>query len=97
MTASRQLRLAARDALLICTAFFGTGGAAWAHEGGLGNEVMWRACDGRQIDDACSFESVDHDVFRGTCQSMSKALVCVRNEPIERAANPTRSHVKKAE
>lgn len=53
-----------------------------AHEGGFGNAVMWQACEAKKIKDPCSFENLDRDVYRGTCQSMSDALVCVRNQPI---------------
>ncbi len=59
---------------------------ASAHDSGDGNAFMWRACDGRQLDDTCAFQNAEHDLYRGTCQSMSNALVCVRNQPIERAA-----------
>ena len=58
---------------------------AQAHEGGFGNEVMWQACEAKKINDPCAFENLDHDAYRGTCQSMSNALVCVRNQPIEYA------------
>lgn len=80
--------------MLVCCALMGAASTAWAHEGGLGNEVMWSACDGRKVDDHCAFENMDHDVFRGTCQAMTNALVCVRNQPIERAASalPTHQH-----
>ena len=53
---------------------------------------MWRVCQGREIGEPCVFQSLDHDVFRGSCQSMSNALVCVRNQPIEPASNWTHSH-----
>lgn len=46
---------------------------------------MWQACEAKKTNDPCSFENLDHDVYRGTCQSMSNALVCVRNQPIEYA------------
>ena len=62
-------------------------GPALAHPGGHGNEAMWQACAGKTRNDVCSFESVDHDVFRGSCQAMSNALACVRNQPIERSSS----------
>ena len=83
---------AALEALLVCVALLSATGAAWAHEGGLGNQVMWTACEGRSVDDLCSFQSLDHDVFRGSCQAMSNAMVCVRNQPIERAAGSSHVH-----
>ena len=60
--------------------------SASAHDSGDGNAFMWRACDGRQLDDACAFQNAEHDLYRGSCQLMSNVLVCVRNQPIERAA-----------
>jgi hypothetical protein len=59
---------------------------AAAHEGGIGNEVMWRACDSKQVNDQCSFQNHAHDIFRGSCQTMVDNMVCVRNQPIEHAA-----------
>lgn len=84
---------AAHKALLICFVLMGCSSAARAHEGSLGNEAMWEVCEGRKINDDCSFQNVDHDVFRGTCQAMSNAMACVRNQPIERAASSSHTHV----
>lgn len=81
-------------ALLFCFSPLSFSGSALAHDGGIGNEVMWSACDGRTVNDSCSFESHEHDIFRGTCQSMSGAAVCVRNQPIEYAATHTHSPEK---
>jgi len=67
-------------------------GSAWAHDGSLGNEIMWQACDSRQIDDPCAFRNDVQDIYRGTCQQMADNLVCVRNQPIEYAATQTHSH-----
>lgn len=83
---------AAFGALLACFLLLGTPGAARAHQGGLGTEAMWNACDARKVDEHCAFESVDHDVYRGTCQAMSNALVCVRNQPIEFAPSSLHTH-----
>ncbi len=47
---------------------------------------MWSACDGLTLGAPCSFENATHDTYRGSCRSISEALVCVRNQPIERAA-----------
>lgn len=66
---------------------------AWSHEGGLGNAVMWQACASSKINDPCSFQNVDHDTYRGTCQSMADHMVCVRNQPIERGSNLEFAHV----
>lgn len=58
--------------------------SALAHAG-HGSPLAWEACDTRTLGELCSYESAAHDTFRGTCRSMSDALVCVRNRPIERA------------
>lgn len=89
---TQQRHKAARNTLLICLVFFWVSNTAHAHEGSLGNEVMWQACDNHKINADCWFQSIDHDIFRGTCQSMSNALVCVRNQPIQRATNWSDSH-----
>lgn len=88
----RSARAAFSAWLLLGLSTLSATGPAHAHEGGLGNAVMWHACDGRQIDQPCVFQSLEHDVFRGSCQSMSNALVCVRNQPIEWAANGAHHH-----
>lgn len=70
-------------------ASFGPLHTAGAHEGGHGNEIMWSACDNRKINEHCSFENLDHGVYRGTCQSIAHAMVCVRNQPIDYASTAT--------
>ena len=77
---------------IVCIIFLSNISHVFAHEGGFGNEVMWAACEAKKIDDQCSFQSLDHDIFRGTCQSMSNSLVCVRNQPIEHTAFVTHIH-----
>ncbi len=67
-------------------------GGSWAHEGGFGNEVMWHACENKQVDDQCAFQNSDHDIYRGSCQSMADHLACVRNQPIERASLVENAH-----
>ncbi|MBK6488463.1 MAG: hypothetical protein IPF98_16790 [Gemmatimonadetes bacterium] len=65
---------------------------ALAHEGALGNEVMWKVCENRKRNDVCAFRNADHDTSRGSCQSVAEHLVCVRNQPIERAAADSHTH-----
>ncbi len=83
---------AAHAALFMATACLLACGGARAHQGGLGNEVMWDACVARKVDDPCSFQSADHEVFRGSCQAMAGTRVCVRNQPIEPATNALHTH-----
>ncbi|MGB5247169.1 MAG: hypothetical protein WBM54_04945 [Woeseia sp.] len=58
--------------------------AAFAHDGHL-NDAPWSACEDQQIGDACTFENSAKDIYRGTCRAMSDALMCVRNQPIEKS------------
>ena len=88
----RKLLAAPGKLLLVGLAVLSVASTAQAHQGGLGNAVMWQACEGRKVDESCVFQSLDHDVFRGSCQAMASALMCVRNQPIERAANGSHSH-----
>ncbi|QCB45975.1 hypothetical protein [Hydrogenophaga sp. PAMC20947] len=81
----RQVARAAHNALLMGGLLLGQFPTAQAHEGSHGNEIMWKACDAQKTNDPCSFENLNHDVYRGTCQSISKAMVCVRNQPIDYA------------
>jgi hypothetical protein len=85
LTSRHPLTRAAHRALFAGFLFVGLSHSAQAHDGGLGNEIMWTACEARKINDRCAFENLHQDVYRGTCQSMSNALVCVRNQPIEYA------------
>jgi len=61
--------------------------ATYGHDGHL-NDAPWRACDDQQIGDPCAYENAAKDVYRGTCRSMSDALMCVRNQPIEKSEPP---------
>lgn len=77
---------------LAATLLVAGAGSAKAHDGSLGNEVMWEACDTRQIDEPCTFLNDVHDTYRGTCQQMADDLVCVRNQPIEYASTQIHEH-----
>jgi hypothetical protein len=56
--------------------------AAFAHEGHL-SSLAWAACSPSSLGDACSFDA-GGALARGSCRSMSGALICVRNRPLER-------------
>lgn len=58
-------------------------GAAKAHDSNFSQEP-WSVCEAREINDSCAFTNSNEDLYRGTCQSMSGALICVRNQPILR-------------
>ena len=57
-----------------------------AHDGNL-NEKPWLVCKERRLDDSCAYENSANDVYRGTCQSIQAHLMCVRNQPIEKAGS----------
>lgn len=61
-------------------------GPAAAHAG-HGPSEPWEACAASALGDACAWENAQRDLYRGTCRSMSGALVCVRKQPILRAAD----------
>ena len=55
-----------------------------AHSG-HSSAKAWSVCHDKQISQSCSYTNKSKDVYRGTCQSMSDQLMCVRNQPIEKA------------
>lgn len=57
--------------------------SVWPHTADV-NQVAWQACESKPVSQQCEFKNADHDVYRGTCQLMSDAMMCVRNQPIER-------------
>lgn len=65
----------------LCITFSTT---AIAHDGHT-NDKPWLACDARQIGDSCAYKNSANDVYRGTCRLMQEHLICVRNQPIEKA------------
>lgn len=84
-------RRTALPALAAAVLWLGAGPAA-SHEGGSGNEMMWQVCETARVDDPCAFQNDAHDTYRGSCQAMAGDLVCVRNQPIERAVTPAEDH-----
>ncbi|RBW46340.1 hypothetical protein DS885_08720 [Psychromonas sp. B3M02] len=56
--------------------------AALAHSGPL-NKLALQACTEKARSQACQYEGVHNDLYIGTCQYMSTALMCVRNQPIQ--------------
>lgn len=56
---------------------------ASAHDGHL-NDAPWAACNKQKIGALCAYTNASGDVYRGTCRSMNKHLICVRNKPIEK-------------
>jgi hypothetical protein len=56
---------------------------AIAHSGPL-NVIAVDACNEKAKSDACEYEGGHHDLYIGTCQYMATALMCVRNQPIQK-------------
>jgi hypothetical protein len=59
---------------------------ASAHEGHF-RSIAWDACATSTLGQTCSFDD-GVNVSRGTCRSMSDALVCVRSRPLEQKRRP---------
>lgn len=51
-----------------------------AHD--LIHEAPWNACESAQKSQECAYTNGEGDLYRGTCQLFSEALMCVRNQPI---------------
>jgi len=56
-----------------------------AHDGSL-FKAPWEACADKELAENCSFTNANNDLYKGSCQLMSDALMCVRNQPIEKNA-----------
>jgi len=56
----------------------------WAHSS-TASHVAWQACDTKTVSARCSFKNSNGDQYRGSCQSVSDSLMCVRNQPIEKS------------
>lgn len=54
----------------------------WAH-GQHVNTQPWVVCAEAKHDDTCQYVVASNQLYKGTCQAMSDALMCVRNQPIE--------------
>lgn len=54
----------------------------WAH-GQHVNTQPWVVCAEAKRDDTCQYVVASNQLYKGTCQAMSDALMCVRNQPIE--------------
>jgi hypothetical protein len=59
-----------------------------AHQGQT-HKAPWQSCEGAQKEDKCSYTNHSGDLYKGSCQLFSEALMCVRNEPIIYANKPS--------
>ncbi|MFT6927163.1 MAG: hypothetical protein ACJAZP_002792 [Psychromonas sp.] len=69
--------------LLVAVTLLLTASYADAHSTPL-NSVAVKACDHKARSQACQYEGGHSDLYVGTCQYMSKDLICVRNQPIQK-------------
>jgi hypothetical protein len=67
-------------AVLFTTVFVGVFTAS-AHDSHT-HTAPWEACEEKKKSEQCSFTNGDGDLFKGSCQLFSEALMCVRNQPI---------------
>ena len=65
---------------------FSVSNLAFAHSGPL-NKLALAACNEKLRSQACQYEGVHDDLYIGKCQYMSTALMCVRNQPIQKIIN----------
>ncbi|MEB8433034.1 YHYH protein [Cocleimonas sp. KMM 6892] len=54
---------------------------SYAHSGST-TKAAWDACDNKSKSQSCEFKGVHKGLYRGTCQSISSSMMCVRNKPI---------------
>lgn len=52
------------------------------------HQAPWQACADKQKSQDCSYKNGAGDLFKGSCQLFSEALLCVRNKPIIYAIKP---------
>ncbi|WP_166425576.1 hypothetical protein [Paraglaciecola sp. 20A4] len=69
--------------LLAATPLLTVPESAHAHSGPL-NVIALNACQEKAKSDACEYEGGHNDLYIGTCQYMATALMCVRNQPIQK-------------
>ncbi len=75
---------------------------SYAHSGST-TKAAWDACDNKSKSESCEYSGAHDDLYRGTCQSISQSMICVRNEPIitKKAVNgkeeSTTAHAKPAD
>ncbi|ABG41414.1 hypothetical protein Patl_2906 [Paraglaciecola sp. T6c] len=62
---------------------------ATAHAGQLNIKAL-DACELKERSQACDYRGTHNDLYIGTCQYMSDALSCVRNQPIQRTETPVK-------
>ncbi|CAA6820900.1 MAG: Unknown protein [uncultured Sulfurovum sp.] len=79
--------------VLVLSLFLGLSSVS-AHEG-HSHKAPWEACEKVKKADECSYTNGIGDLFQGTCQVFTKALMCVRNKPIVKAKDIPVKSIKK--
>lgn len=67
----------------LCLAVLLPSVVAHAHRG-MHNVGANKACAQQELGDDCSWTDAEHSRYIGTCRQVSEALLCVRNQPIQR-------------
>lgn len=58
----------------------------FAHQGHIDDAAVL-ACNDKKVTDYCEYKNQVADRYKGSCRLMLETLMCVRNQPIERANN----------
>lgn len=53
----------------------------YAHDGHHTSHA-WKSCETKTLDEKCAYVMKSDQLYKGSCQQMAQALMCVRNEPI---------------
>lgn len=78
---------------LAMTLFLSTNNS-YAHSGST-TKAAWEACENKAKSESCKYTGVHNGIYKGTCQSFSEKMMCVRNQPIitkEEVSSKTHSH-----
>lgn len=62
---------------------FSVAPAASAHQGHT-HSAPWEVCEAQTLGDPCQWEDAEQSLYIGTCRGVSDALICVRNQPIQK-------------
>lgn len=57
--------------------------ASYGHQGHI-DQAASIACVDKKLSEACSYQNVHQDLYKGSCRSIMEKMICVRNEPIQK-------------
>lgn len=49
------------------------------------NKAAWEVCENKVKSESCQYTGHHDDLYIGSCQVISKSMLCVRNQPIQKA------------